>query len=170
MSVLVINSGSSSLKYQLVEVEEGTAMAGGLVERIGEADSGIPDHAAAMSAAIAELGPALAGNGVRAVGHRVVHGGDVFRAPTLIDDTVHSSITGLTHVAPLHNAPALVAIDKARKVLPEHPHVAVFDTAFHATIPPEAATYAIPETWRLYRLVLEELVVPDDENDEEEDT
>jgi acetate kinase len=83
-----------------------------------------------------------------AVGHRVVHGGPRFVEPTLIDEEVLAAIEELRPLAPLHNEPALRAIREARAALPELPHVAVFDTAFHATIPPEAATYAIPERWR----------------------
>jgi acetate kinase len=83
-----------------------------------------------------------------AVGHRVVHGGARFVEPTLIDDTVITAIEELRPLAPLHNEPALQAIHAAKKALPELPHVAVFDTAFHATIPEEASTYAIPQRWR----------------------
>jgi len=84
---------------------------------------------------------------VGAVGHRVVHGGHLVE-PTLIDDEVRASIEQLAEIAPLHNAPALAAIDEARELLPDAPHVAVFDTAFHAGMPVEAATYAIPRAWR----------------------
>ena len=80
--------------------------------------------------------------------HRVVHGGPHFRAPAVIDDDVHDAIRAVEALAPLHNRPALRAIDEARAVLPAVPHVAVFDTDFHATIPPTAATYAIPGDWR----------------------
>ena len=83
-----------------------------------------------------------------AVGHRVVHGGDRFREPTPIDDRVLAAIEELRPLAPLHNEPALRAIRAAQEALPDLPHVAVFDTAFHATIPEEAATYAIPRAWR----------------------
>jgi acetate kinase len=83
-----------------------------------------------------------------AVGHRVVHGGARFVEPTLIDDTVIAAIEELRPLAPLHNEPALQAIRAAKAALPEIPHVAVFDTAFHSTIPEEAATYAIPQRWR----------------------
>jgi acetate kinase len=82
------------------------------------------------------------------VAHRVVHGGPRFRAPAVIDDDVHDAIRAVEALAPLHNRPALRAIDEARAVLPAVPHVAVFDTDFHATIPPPAATYAIPRDWR----------------------
>ena len=83
-----------------------------------------------------------------AVGHRVVHGGDRFVQPTLIDDEVVAEIEALSPLAPLHNVPALEAIRDARKALPDVPHVAVFDTAFHASIPEEASTYAVPRRWR----------------------
>lgn len=86
--------------------------------------------------------------GVAAAGHRVVHGGPRFREPVLVDDTVVQAIHELTSLAPLHNVPALRALGQARRILPEIPHVAVFDTAFHATMPPEASTYAIPRRWR----------------------
>ncbi len=85
---------------------------------------------------------------VDAVAHRVVHGGSRFREPVVIDDDVHDEIRALETLAPLHNTPALHTIDQARAVLPAMPHVAVFDTGFHATIPPAAATYAIPRAWR----------------------
>jgi acetate kinase len=87
---------------------------------------------------------------VDAVAHRVVHGGSRFRAPALIDDEVYEAIRALEPLAPLHNAPALRAIDEARAALPSVPHVAVFDTEFHATMPPSAATYAIPRAWRAW--------------------
>jgi len=83
-----------------------------------------------------------------AVGHRVVHGGNHFVEPTLIDDEVVAGIDALSPLAPLHNVPALAAIRDARKALPDVPHVAVFDTAFHASIPEEASTYAVPRRWR----------------------
>jgi len=85
---------------------------------------------------------------VTAVAHRVVHGGPRFREPVLIDAAVKAEIEQLEALAPLHNAPALSAIEEAQRVLPDVPHVAVFDTAFHASIPDEAATYAVPERWR----------------------
>jgi acetate kinase len=83
-----------------------------------------------------------------AVGHRVVHGGSRFVQPTLIDDEVVAEIDALSPLAPLHNVPALAAIREARLALPDVPHVAVFDTAFHASIPEEASTYAVPRRWR----------------------
>jgi acetate kinase len=87
-------------------------------------------------------------DGLDAVAHRVVHGGPRFRDPVVIDDDVHEAILELEPLAPLHNAPALAGIDAARQALPEIPQVAVFDTAFHATIPAKASTYAIPARWR----------------------
>jgi acetate kinase len=83
-----------------------------------------------------------------AVGHRVVHGGATFREPTLVDDSVLDAIEELRPLAPLHNEPALRAIREAQAALPDVPHVAVFDTAFHASIPEEASTYAVPRRWR----------------------
>jgi acetate kinase len=85
---------------------------------------------------------------VDAVAHRVVHGGARFRNPVVIDDDVHREIEALEEIAPLHNEPALRAIDEARRALPDVPHVGVFDTAFHATMPAAATTYAIPREWR----------------------
>jgi acetate kinase len=86
--------------------------------------------------------------GVEAVAHRVVHGGPRFRDPVVIDSSVREEIVALEAIAPLHNAPALAALADAERAFPDVPHVAVFDTAFHATIPPEASTYAVPERWR----------------------
>ncbi|SDQ04000.1 acetate/propionate family kinase [Quadrisphaera sp. DSM 44207] len=138
--VLVVNAGSSSLKHQLRE--DGAVLARGVVERIGSPQ--VPDHAAALSAALADLeaGPGLAG--LVGVGHRVVHGGTAFTAPALVDDAVEAGIEALSSLAPLHNPPQLAGVRALRRLLPSVPQVAVFDTAFHATIPPEAATYAIP--------------------------
>lgn len=138
--VFVVNSGSSSLKYQLVNVETGEAPVSGLIERIGEPGSDAPDHEAAMTRALAELGD---NHDIVAVGHRVVHGGTVFTTATVIDDQVEKQIDELSVLAPLHNPANLVGIRAARKALPAVPQVAVFDTAFHRTLPPEAYTYAI---------------------------
>lgn len=138
--VFVVNSGSSSLKYQLVDVSTGTALVSGVVERIGEPGSDAPDHEAAMRTALTALGDA---NDIRAVGHRVVHGGTLFAAATLIDDAVERQIDELAVLAPLHNPANLVGIRAARAALPDVPHVAVFDTAFHRTLAPAAFTYAI---------------------------
>jgi acetate kinase len=139
--ILVLNSGSSSLKYRLVNSGEADGpQRRGLVERIGEPD-GVPDHAAALRAAADDLDLATAP--LRAVGHRVVHGGTRFRAPTVVDDAVCAAIAELAPLAPLHNPANLTGIEVARRLRPDVPHVAVFDTAFHATLPPPAATYAL---------------------------
>lgn len=144
--VLVINSGSSSLKYQVVDPDSGTARATGLVERIGEESSPVPDHDAALRRAfdtLADDGIDLQASGIVAVGHRVVHGGNTFYQPTLLDDTVIGRLDELSELAPLHNPPALKGIEVARKLLPDIAHIAVFDTGFFHDLPPAAATYAI---------------------------
>jgi acetate kinase len=164
--VLVINAGSSSLKYSLVDSASGEAAATGLVERIGEDDSHhvhhgpkgewdddqpIADHEAALEAAVQAFetqGPALADVDIVAVGHRVVHGGDRFAAPALVDDELIAAVRDLVPLAPLHNPANLEGIEVARRLLPELPHVAVFDTAFHQTLPPYAYTYAVPYDWQ----------------------
>lgn len=136
--ILVLNSGSSSLKYALVDTTGAAARRDGLIERIGE-PGGIRDHAEAVRAMTEDLGD----HGLTAVGHRVVHGGARFRQPTLIDDDVLAAIRDLTPLAPLHNPANLTGIEVARALRPDLPHVAVFDTAFHATLPAAATTYAI---------------------------
>lgn len=137
--VLVVNAGSSSLKYEVLDAEAGVTVVAGLVERIGVPGSPVPDHAAALSTTLEALDVAS----IDAVGHRVVHGGTVFVDATVIDDAVEAEIERLAVLAPLHNPPGLVGIRAARAALPSVPHVAVFDTAFHATLPPSAFTYAI---------------------------
>ncbi|HLL65276.1 MAG TPA: acetate/propionate family kinase [Micromonosporaceae bacterium] len=143
--ILVLNCGSSSLKYRLVDPAAGVggpaggAGRGGVMERIGEPDGDAPDHATALRRATADLDLA----GVTAVGHRVVHGGTRFREPTRVDAEVRAGIAELIPLAPLHNPANLTGIEVAQEVLPDVPHVAVFDTAFHATLPAAAAAYAI---------------------------
>ena len=164
--VLVINAGSSSLKYSLVDAKSGEAAATGLVERIGEDqshhvhhgphgdaddDHPVADHEVALEAAVRAFethGPALGDVDIVAVGHRVVHGGDQFAAPALVDDDLIAAVTDLVPLAPLHNPANLEGIEVARRLLPDLPHVAVFDTAFHQTLPPYAYTYAVPSAWR----------------------
>jgi acetate kinase len=144
--VLVLNAGSSSLKYQLLVPEKGEVQAKGLVERIGEAGSPVADHHRAMQAMAAELRAAgidLASAGLRAVGHRVVHGGPDFSDPVILDDAAVDEIRDLIPLAPLHNPGAVEGIEAARAQF-DIPHVAVFDTAFFATLPAAAAAYAIP--------------------------
>ncbi len=166
--VLVFNAGSSSLKYQLVDADTGAVSASGLVERIGEPDAravarhtvsgqattrevDAADHAAAMRVvlvAFATHGPALDARALYAVGHRVVHGGDRFRSPVVIDDAVIDAVEDLVPLAPLHNPANLAGIQAARAAFPTTAQVAVFDTAFHQTLPPHAFTYAVPREWR----------------------
>jgi acetate kinase len=144
-SVLVINSGSSSLKYSVVEPDSGNTLADGIVERIGD-DAGVPDHEAALEKAFAALGEdghRLDDLGLLAVGHRVVHGGPDLYRPTVVDDALIGRLQELAPLAPLHNPPAITGIEVARKALPELSHIAVFDTAFFHDLPAEAATYAI---------------------------
>ena len=160
MSILVVNSGSSSVKFQLVDPDSGESLASGLVERIGESDGRveldyrgesvertqhIEDHGDGLALAFEMLSDAgiELGSDVTAVGHRVVHGGTVFYRPTIIDDTVVQQISDLSSLAPLHNPPNVLGIEVARKQLPNVPHVAVFDTAFFHSLPDAAATYAI---------------------------
>jgi acetate kinase len=157
MPVLVMNAGSSSLKYQLVVPETAEVQAKGVVERIGEPGSPIADHAAAMQAMgkdLAAAGVDLDEIGLRAVGHRVVHGGPNFSDPTIIDDEVLKEIKDLIPLAPLHNPGAVSGIEAARAEF-DVPHVAIFDTAFFSTLPAAAATYAIPrdlaQTYRIRR-------------------
>ena len=144
--VLVLNAGSSSLKYQLVVPETAEVRAKGITERIGEAGSSIADHDEAMRAMADELtasGIDLDRAGLRAIGHRVVHGGPDFSDPTIIDDAVLDEIRALIPLAPLHNPGAVSGIEAARAEF-DVPHVAIFDTAFFSALPDAAATYAIP--------------------------
>ncbi|HKV22675.1 MAG TPA: acetate kinase [Mycobacterium sp.] len=151
MTVLVLNSGSSSLKYAVVEPDSGEVTAEGIVERIGDGE--VPDHAAAMRVAFDDLSDHM--DGITAVGHRVVHGGPDLYRPTLVDDEVIAQLEELAPLAPLHNPPAVLGIRVARDALPDLPHVAVFDTAFFHDLPPAAATYAIDrelaQQWRIRR-------------------
>lgn len=143
-TVLVVNCGSSSLKYAVVEPDTGRLVVDGIVERIGETE--VPDHEAALRAAfdvLATEGHVLDELGLVAVGHRVVHGGPDLYQPTVVDDELIATLATLSPLAPLHNPPALLGIEVARRVLPDLPHVAVFDTAFFHDLPPAAATYAI---------------------------
>lgn len=159
--VLVLNSGSSSIKYQLIDLENNAVLASGLVEQIGE-ESGrikhisggeeyvverfISNHEDGLTLTLesfAEFGPELNDENLTAVGHRVVHGGDKFSQPTLITDDVENEIERLSALAPLHNPANLKGIRVARKVFATTPHVAVFDTAFHQTLEPASYTYAI---------------------------
>jgi acetate kinase len=132
---LVLNTGSSSVKYQLVD------SAGG--ERRGGAVEEVADHDAAVRQVVEALGDVA----VELVGHRVVHGGEVFTAPTVIDDGVVARLRDLVPLAPLHNPANITGIEVARRHWPDVPHVAVFDTAFHRTLAPHAYRYAVPDDW-----------------------
>ncbi|MDY5403336.1 MAG: acetate kinase [Trueperella sp.] len=160
MTVLVINSGSSSIKYQLIDPDSGRTLAKGLVERIGETtshlehevgeetfelDQPIEDHAVGLSLVIDMFnshGPSLAEAGIRAVGHRVVQGGKYFDKAALITDEVEKIIEDLIPLGPLHNPAHLKGIRVAREMF-DVPNIAVFDTAFFQSLPNESATYAL---------------------------
>ncbi|WP_026929739.1 acetate/propionate family kinase [Glycomyces tenuis] len=164
--VLVINCGSSSIKYQLVDGDTEEASTSGVIERIGQSESvvthttddgkrvwneHVADHAAGLEAmvrACEEFGTPLSDAGLIAVAHRVVHGGERFVQPVVIDDEVVDAIEELAVLAPLHNPGNLEGIRVARRLFPELPQVAVFDTAFHTTMPERAHVYAVPEEWR----------------------
>lgn len=157
--ILLLNCGSSSIKYQLLDPQEAAPQAVGIVQRIGQGGSTL-DHTtggvefsasqdfanhteavAAVVAAFTEHGPSL--DDVIAVGHRTVHGGQTFNQSVRVSQPVIDRLRELSELAPLHNPPSIAGIEAAMAVLPEVPHVAVFDTAFFATLPPEAYTYAI---------------------------
>ena len=164
MNVLVLNAGSSSLKYQLINVETHEVLAKGICERVGSAeafhkhgidenevvhDTPMPDHNAAMALVLEALtsGPTKAIDSlddIDAVGHRVVQGGKYFDQSVLIDDDVIAKIDELAELAPLHNKAALMGIEACRAQMPGKPMVAVFDTSFFQTIPPKAYMYPLP--------------------------
>jgi len=160
--ILVVNSGSSSIKYQIIEMDSESLLGKGLIERVGT-DHGVVTHSGPdgekhilerpvldhiagfrlMLDACNAYGPDLDDIPVVAVGHRVVQGGARFVSPTVIDDAVIAAIEAISPLAPLHNPPNLLGIRGARATFPDVPHVAVFDTAFQQTLPEEAYTYAI---------------------------
>ncbi len=166
MKVLVINCGSSSLKYQLIDMTNESVLATGLVERVTFKDGIItmkrfdgkkytaehqdyPDHKVALHAALdtlldPEYGVIKSMSEINAVGHRVVHGGEKFTSSVLIDDDVEKAIRDTFELAPLHNPPNMMGIEASLDVMPEIPNVAVFDTTFHTTIPKYAYIYALP--------------------------
>lgn len=170
-AVLVLNVGSSSIKYQLLDLDgsgTGERLATGIVERIGESGegtlthnpAGLPahevarrfaDHEQALDAIMGvfrEIGPDLAKIHLSAVGHRLVHGGTEFTRAIVIDDKVLDKVRELIPLAPLHNPANITGIEVARSAFPGVPQVAVFDTAFHQTLPAAAHTYAVPREWR----------------------
>ncbi|CAH0118797.1 MULTISPECIES: acetate/propionate family kinase [unclassified Paenibacillus] len=165
MKILVINAGSSSLKYQLYDMKDESVLAKGLVERIGM-DSSILKHEPAGRAEISEVSEILdhttavrkvldiltdeehgvlsSVSEIEAVGHRVVHGGEAFKSSVLVDSAVKSEIRSLFDLAPLHNPPAMMGIKATESNMPGIPQAVVFDTAFHQTMPTKAYLYAIP--------------------------
>ena len=170
-AVLVLNVGSSSIKYQLLALDDagdGDRLATGSVDRIGEKGQGtlshrpadapawertevFASHEQALDAvleAFRAAGPDLAAAELTAIGHRVVHGGSRFTEATVLDDDVLASLGELNPLAPLHNPANITGIEVARKAFPGVPQVAVFDTAFHQTLPASAYTYAVPREWR----------------------
>ncbi|MBO4337660.1 MAG: acetate kinase [Lachnospiraceae bacterium] len=174
MNILVINCGSSSLKYQLIDNENEKVLAKGLCERIGIDKSQIshtpaggekvteliemPDHVAAVNAVLEKLTDEKVGvirslDEIGAVGHRIVHGGERFSESTLITDEVIEAIEQVSDLAPLHNPANLIGIRSCRKLMPSVPMVAVFDTAFHQTMPAKAYLYGIPyEYYEKYKV------------------
>jgi len=138
MKALVINSGSSSIKYKLFQMPQGELLAKGLIEHIGEPHSRIKNHYAGLKVILGRI------NSVDLVGHRVVHGAEKFKQPTVINDAVVKMIRKCCELAPLHNPANLAGILACKKLLPGVRQVAVFDTAFHQTIPEYAYIYGLP--------------------------
>lgn len=170
MKIFVINTGSSSFKYQIFEIGKERPIAKGLVEKIGEGlgilnyenDRGLEvkenrhfdDHTTALKAVIDLLTDSTRGvlkstKEISAIGHRVVHGGEAFKEPTLIDDKVMDAIKKMVPLAPLHNPANIKGIEVAKELFSHAPNVAVFDTAFHQTMPKSAYLYAVP--YALYK-------------------
>lgn len=168
MDILALNCGSSSVKYQLYDWDNKKVIAKGVVERIGIGDSFIVheadgrdthreeyechDHSTAISLIVRTLTSGECKvvdsmDAISAVGHRVVHGGDKFASSVLLTPEVIKTIEDVQHLAPLHNPPNLAGIRAAQKVMPNVPHVAIFDTAFHQTMPAQAYMYPVPYEW-----------------------
>ena len=168
MDILALNCGSSSVKYQLFDWDRKEVIAKGMVERVGIGDSFIlhevpgrdtyredsdcPDHRFAVGLILRTLTSPAHGvlkdiTQISAVGHRVVHGGEQFTKSVLIDETVLEAVIAVQHLAPLHNPPNIAGIEAASAVLPGVPQVAIFDTAFHQTMPEHAYLYPLPYEW-----------------------
>ncbi|OIQ00618.1 MAG: acetate kinase [Zetaproteobacteria bacterium CG2_30_46_52] len=160
--ILVINTGSSSIKIAVFERSSLQVLAEGLAQRLGEAEADLSwliagnkheqqllqaTHQSAMAVMLDVLFSKLNQSAIIAVGHRVVHGGELFVAPTVLDDLSITAIEGLSHLAPLHNPSNVIGIKAGIAALPAVPHVAVFDTAFHQTMPSKASIYAVPYAW-----------------------
>lgn len=174
MNILVINCGSSSLKYQVINMEDESVLAKGLVERIGIEGSVIKhdtngkdrviieepmnDHKKALELVLSaivheEYGAIKSMDDIGAIGHRVVHGGEEFSKSVLINDDVMKAIEGCIELAPLHNPPNIMGIEACKDLMPNTPMVAVFDTAFHQTIPMENFIYSLPfEFYEKYKI------------------
>lgn len=174
MNILVINCGSSSLKFQLIDSESEACIAKGLCERIGiegsrityspaggekeQRETPMPDHTEAIRLVLEALTNEKTGvvkdlSQIGAVGHRIVHGGEKFAASTLIDGDVIRAIEECNDLAPLHNPANLIGIEACRKLMPNTPMVGVFDTAFHQTMPQEAYLYGLPyEYYQKYKI------------------
>jgi len=175
MKILIVNAGSSSLKYQLIDMQDESVLAKGLVERIGIPGSKLtqkypgsdkkyviemdmPTHVEACKNMLSALTDAENGvlksmDEIGAVGHRVLHGGEKFTQSVLIDDAVMDAIRENIPLGPLHNPANLMGIEACQKVMPGTPMVAVFDTAFHQTMPPESYMYALPyEMYEKYHI------------------
>ncbi|MFO7720816.1 MAG: acetate kinase [Gillisia sp.] len=166
-NILVINSGSSSLKFQLIQMPQEHVLASGLVERIGQQsgklsyasekfstseEKEVSNHSEALKAVTTLLmdpknGVIQNASEIPAIGHRVVHGGDKFSETILIDEKVKTTIKNLFSLAPLHNPPNLTGIEVAESIFPNSKQIAVFDTAFHRSIPARANRYAIPKSF-----------------------
>src|SRR6266568_3900641 len=168
MDILALNCGSSSVKYQLFDWSRKEVVAKGMVERVIVGDSFImhevpgretyrcesdcPDHQVAIDLIIKTLTDPEHGvlkdiRQISAVGHRVVHGGEKFTRSVMIDEKVLNAVKEVQHLAPLHNPPNISGIEAAQAVLPDVPHVAIFDTAFHQTMPEYAYIYPLPYEW-----------------------
>ncbi len=163
MKILVINAGSSSLKYQLINMDDQSVMAKGLCERIGidgrlthskgdekfQKDLTLKDHGDAIQAVLdsltdKEMGVIASMDEINAVGHRVVHGGEAFSGSAVITEAVMNALNECIELAPLHNPPNITGIEACAKIMPNVPQVGVFDTAFHQTMPKKAYLYALP--------------------------
>ncbi|MDD5593578.1 MAG: acetate kinase [Candidatus Margulisbacteria bacterium] len=142
MIILALNCGSSSVKYKLYHWGKRQTLASGMIERIG-ISGGPANHREALQQIIHNL----PSSEISAVGHRVVHGGEKFKSSVLINDEVLAAIKNVQDLAPLHNPPNIAGIEAAQEVLPGIPHIAVFDTAFHQTMPEHAFLYAVPYEW-----------------------
>lgn len=151
MIILALNCGSSSVKYKLYLWEKRQTLATGIVERIGISGE-CPDHRTALKHIIETLTNKENGvvkdlSEISAVGHRVVHGGEKFKSSVMINEEVLEAIKHVQDLAPLHNPPNIAGIEAAQEILPAVPHIAVFDTAFHQTMPEHSFLYAVPYEW-----------------------